>query len=109
MTVFNVLKATFGIGALTAGAWTMAGTYADSGSVDAVLNGKVTIVRAPTDGYFVPLVTPLGVVHASGEIASLKPIPDSAQGAVHSTIEAKSEIDSLKSQIATLQSMSDDL
>jgi predicted deacylase len=109
MTVFNVLKATFGIGALTAGAWTMAGTFAETGSVDAVLNGKVTIVRAPADGYFVPLATPLGVVHAGAEIASLKPVPDSGQTGVQWTIQAKSEIDSLKSQIATLQSMSNDL
>jgi hypothetical protein len=47
MAIFNVAKGIFGAGALTAGAWTMASTYADSGSVDAVLNGRVTVIRAP--------------------------------------------------------------
>jgi len=110
MAIFNVAKGIFGAGALTAGAWTMASTYADSGSVDAVLNGRVTVVRAPTDGYFVPLSAPLGgVVQAGAKIALLRPVPDSAQITAQWAIQAKSEIESLKTQIATLESMSGEL
>ena len=107
MAIFNVAKGMFGAGALTAGAWTMASTYADSGGVDAVLNGRVTVVRAPTDGYFVPLSAPLGgVIHVGAKIATLRLVPDSAQITAQWTIKAKSEIESLQSQVDALESMS---
>ena len=110
MAVFRVVRGIFGIGALSAGAWTLAAAYADSGGVDAVLNGRVTVVRAPTDGYFSPLSAPLGGdVHAGDKIASLKPIPDSAQTSAQWAIQAKNEVESLKGQIATLQAMSSEL
>jgi multidrug resistance efflux pump len=107
MVVFKLVRAVFGFGALAAGGWTLAATYADSGGVDAILNGRMTIVRAPTDGYFVPLSTPLGdVVRTGAKIASLKPVPDSAQTTAQWAIQSRSEIESLKSQISTLQGMS---
>ena len=110
MVVFKLVRGIFGFGALTAGAWTIAATYADLGGVDAVLNGRMTIVRAPTDGYFVPLAAPLGdLVQAGAKIASLRPVPDSAQTTAQWAIQAKSEIELLKSQIATLQAMSGEL
>ena len=96
MVVFKLVRGIFGFGALTAGAWTIAATYADSGGVDAVLNGRMTIVRAPTDGYFVPLAAPLGdLVQAGAKIASLRPVPDSAQTTAQWAIQAKSEIELL--------------
>ena len=109
MAVINLVKTTFGIGVLTAGAWTMAGTYAESGGVDVVLNGMVTIVRAPNDGYLDPSLAPLDLVQAGAEIASLRPVPDNAQTTAQRAIQAKSAIDSLKGQINTLQNMSDEL
>jgi multidrug resistance efflux pump len=70
----------------------------------------MTIVRAPTDGYFVPLSAPLGGdVHAGDEIAALKPVSDSAQTSAQWAIQAKSEIESLNNQIGTLQAMSSEL
>jgi multidrug resistance efflux pump len=56
------------------------------------------------------LSAPLGaVVHTGAKIASLRPVPDSAQTSAQWAIQAKSEIESLESQIATLQAMSSEL
>jgi multidrug resistance efflux pump len=110
MLIFKVIKGVFGVGALTAGVWTMAETYADSGGADAVLNGRITAVRAPTDGYFVPISAPLGgLIQTGTRIAALRAVPDSAETASQWAIQTKSEIESLTSQIATLQSMSSEL
>jgi multidrug resistance efflux pump len=110
MAIFKVVKAVFGFGALATGAWTMAATYADSGGVEAVLNGRITAVRAPSDGYFVPVSAPLGgLIQTGARIAALRPVPDSAETAAQWALQTKSEIESLISQIATLESMSSEL